>query len=745
MHKKLWIFILIATFLGHTLSSAENLGEDRSRRHQIKKEQLSPESWFKKINTYAHPQVGNKGPRGKDTMGLAHLLTLAYVLVGLNQVAEKSKVEVESRIGELNQELLERNPKCEIDLKEEVLEETVDGRRLPFVWVRLNGMRWKKIYLRRHVPAAASPDVTIVGKVSIGESVSAFDGIDYFKQFDREEKVSWESGRPGQPGYVLIEYWPHSMEYRYTKMSMNAERKATRRTLGYDSRSGYTRGASSYPLEREDAEMVQEGLRLAQERLGIAVPTKPLGFSSVGKIVKNVISRWSLWFNRMIWFSEFKPGDYVLLEGRFEDWILLRVASTQIDRRENTDIMEIYHNADDPLFGDRALEIRANDFAVRETVADPSTPVNLYYRGEPGFGRAKKPKRAWRISQAEAQEIAKFRPAQKDPLLPLSIAREAYCISTALQGLQFMRWGLDEIDFETRGKSRLKELMEKQYAQVNAQNYAKALDSLIERFGKKSFSSVVLDLFHQHLGVLHTRYQTPGSPYKPHSDIQKYGRASMQLASQAIRAVHPMPDINMMTFAGNVWNVKTLFGDVDFWRHMKDKYPDLFQSFVDYLLSLPKDFTHTYFGGVVAKTDPVALVKQHFPQAYSVIHEARPDFDSPTPRAIRIVSFGQDDYISYYVHNTLPAVNSLNMLIASLRDDLALVDENPILQKLTAFSSHPQRENIESLIGELIAAQFVQEQDRALLVRLLTDALPPSIFAPVADAFHQQMQISASL
>jgi hypothetical protein len=86
---------------------------------------------------------------------------------------------------------------------------------------------------------------------------------------------------------------------------------------------------------------------------------------------------------------------------------------------------------------------------------------------------------------------------------------------------------------------------------------------------------------------------------------------------------------------GHVVNAKSLFGDQDFWAHMSGHYPDLFARFVDWIESRPRDMVQhgTY---ATARVDPVALIKQHFADAFQIIHEARPDFDSNNTRPIRL-------------------------------------------------------------------------------------------------------------
>ena len=135
-----------------------------------------------------------------------------------------------------------------------------------------------------------------------------------------------------------------------------------------------------------------------------------------------------------------------------------------------------------------------------------------------------------------------------------------------------------------------------------------------------------------HLRMLHTNLHTGRLPHGPHSDMGPFGPVFTELARDATLGVHPTP-WNMRD-SGHVVNVKSLFGDADFWTHMQEHYPNLFDRFADYIESLPDEMEvkGTYGWSTI---NPVATIKIAFPDAFAVIHGARPSFDSDETNPIR--------------------------------------------------------------------------------------------------------------
>jgi len=137
------------------------------------------------------------------------------------------------------------------------------------------------------------------------------------------------------------------------------------------------------------------------------------------------------------------------------------------------------------------------------------------------------------------------------------------------------------------------------------------------------------------LAGVHTLVQTPDGIYKPHSDVQPLPGTYTNLAREAIGGVHPTPSGTMR--GGYIVNVKSLFGDADFWRWARDRHPSVFGRLVDRFKALPSPYPlrSVY---AASEADPVGLVKAYYPQAFLVIHAARPDFDSDAREPLRRIS-----------------------------------------------------------------------------------------------------------
>ena len=199
--------------------------------------------------------------------------------------------------------------------------------------------------------------------------------------------------------------------------------------------------------------------------------------------------------------------------------------------------------------------------------------------------------------------------------------------------MQYERWGLDELDFEATRSKKNKAKLLLRYKEINPANYGKALDAIIDRFGEDTFSSSVKNILLIHLYSMHTQFHDSESPYKPHSDISSFSWEHTKIGYDVIKGTHPVP-IDM-TESGNPANAKSLFGDADFWSHLRSKYENVFNELVDYWMQLSKNFEQKR-GSVVATINPVAFIKNQFPHAFDVIHSYRKDFNSEDTVGITI-------------------------------------------------------------------------------------------------------------
>ena len=265
---------------------------------------------------------------------------------------------------------------------------------------------------------------------------------------------------------------------------------------------------------------------------------------------------------------------------------------------------------------------------------EPSKPISPNYAWSKSYhfreftGNTELDVEFFSVLPKDIETIAELRPSDSDPFVELELNRKQICIQTAVRALQYERWGKQE---DTLSKKR--------YEGVTRENYKKALEILISRFGTELFVKEILFIMSEQLELLHTSKHSPGLQYRPHSDTSPQRAEMMELAKQVILNTHPTPE--NMRDSGIIVNIVPLFGDADFWQILRTSHIELFNQFVDYLQSLPKDYLQQKSPYAKAKIDPVALIKQYFPESYKEIIISRPDFTSDTLEAIQILSYTQ--------------------------------------------------------------------------------------------------------
>jgi hypothetical protein len=514
---------------------------------------------------------------------------------------------------------------------------------------------------------AKGPEIAMMsheGEGGKGES-SPFSGIRYFQAIDGEQCLRFEEGRLGEQGYRLGQYWPRTGDYEFMEIVLGPGGEFIKQRFIYNERNGHVELREGGNIKWE--KNLDEGdwaaligrLYSLTAKIGVPMPNprKPMGYPEVTDVVQRVVA------GKSVDPESLKEGDFILFEtgARERPVVFARVSRIKRIERKGDPLSYVIYSRGSDLAGDKSLELsveRKGLFNKKITVKKIDTKKysmnlnqeeniidTLYTHGIPVLpyeSRWRKdtdPRRAWRISPEEAAQIMRFRPKVLDPIPGTQWTREQLTLYTALQSMAYERWGLDEVGLTSglygtvaRAKPEHKAVRLQRYAGINPENYAKALDILIKRFGEVEFAKAVTMLFLDHLNGLHTQWHRPHSPYAPHSDIGPLGEEYTSVAKDAIKGLHPVP--NNMTESGVLVNAKTLFGDRDFWIHMLYRYPSLFDQFVDFLKALPKDFHQK---GIYGETlvDPIALIKQYFPHAFWIINAARPDFDSDTPEALR--------------------------------------------------------------------------------------------------------------
>lgn len=598
---------------------------------------------------------------------------LTTILRETNKLTRLSDKIIEQRLKKINKKIKSKNLVLEEKLGACTLS---SGSEIRTVAVKLNGKLWKMVYLnvnnltfweqidigiknRKDLNWLNTPDVE---RVWISDVVD-FSGIDFYADIDKDKKVIYQEGTSGHPGYLLLQYCPRSEAYSLYRISTTGNGKVEKDEVNYNARSAVYHKYSNR-IEKEGFR------RLFQEKLNIIVPDKPLGFSEIRSIIDKIQQR------NDIGPQQIKKGDFILVEeGSVSNLTLVEVAGTEIEYKgTKSEKMCIYHQEGSSL-GDFIVGINAN-YGFHSKLN--STGVWFHYKGELIMGeQIDQPKKAWLVTKEEIKQICKYKPAERDPALRLYMSRAEFCVYAALQGMQYERWGHDNIDrlveeilrerhrnlYIGEGDSRgwkpipqhpvlkkkaeaakisqfkreqkkkqlekeMKKSLEEQYAGISQENYARALDILINRFGKKVFAEIVQDLLKMHLVSLHVSTHRDNI-CKPHSDISAI---DIEAAPSVIRGVHPCPK-DML--GGITVNVTSLFGDVDFWHYLIMKQPDLYNQFVDYLQAFPKQFTLKSDSLTAIVHDPVAVIKEYFPQTFRKIQDGgRTDFDSTVSPAV---------------------------------------------------------------------------------------------------------------
>ena len=217
-----------------------------------------------------------------------------------------------------------------------------------------------------------------------------------------------------------------------------------------------------------------------------------------------------------------------------------------------------------------------------------------------------------------------------------------YC---AIQGMQYERWGLANLEYTTSSHQERERLRITRYAGVTPENYAAALDKLLVRFGEEIFGREILHAFDRHWNSMHSPHFFPDSETPTHSDCNPLEEVAMQIAYEAIGMHHPVP--RTMRESGYLVNVNILFGEVDFWRYIQ-RYHSLFNACVDHIINWK---TIMYEWGPIkslgdgTEVVPIPFIKQEWPEAFKVIHEARSDFESDAKSTRLRFGDGQGGYL----------------------------------------------------------------------------------------------------
>jgi hypothetical protein len=466
-------------------------------------------------------------------------------------------------------------------------------------------------------------------------------GITYFeerKKYLGELKIAKGDG-------FIAEYYPRTDEYMIYVLSKTTNKDSL--VAKYNGRSGSYQvenqfGSSQGLMTIRHAQntagfaMLKSGMELIEKKFGIPFPLARRDYPEVKPAVAHIQQ------GLPVSYTEIKDGETVLFQDKNGNLVLTLWGGIEIDKefRRGQVFTQGHHR-----LGGHGLEITP-DFLVGEVRVlggSIGSRVSLFMNdlvlsAHNFFGEHFQPGKIWRVSEEDFTAIAKFAPKFEDTYRNSMDSISDYLILNALIGIQYEKWGSHEIEKDIqRGYAHRKEA-DARYNKENFKGYERALDHLIQRFGSAKFAEGVKSFFQMNLQGLHTRVQEQGSPYQPHSDfVSRYGYL-FQTVQETIRSAYPVPVNPMEHVQGGYANLVTLFGDAEFWTHMRDHYPDLFQEFASFYLTLekPTRISHNWYG--TWDVDPVGVLKHFFSEAYAIILEKRPDFTTTLSMDATIVS-----------------------------------------------------------------------------------------------------------
>jgi len=153
--------------------------------------------------------------------------------------------------------------------------------------------------------------------------------------------------------------------------------------------------------------------------------------------------------------------------------------------------------------------------------------------------------------------------------------------------------------------------------------YKESIDYLITLYGETVFIAGMKKLFKAHLEKLDLKnIQEHG----PHSDISSYG-VYMPLFQYILQSKYKL----CMENFGVLVNVKTSFGDIDFWKICKEYHTNVYKAFIDVIDAWPKTIKNTHFyhchylkhlnefSPPVDEFSPLEVFASHFNSAYEFI------------------------------------------------------------------------------------------------------------------------------
>lgn len=150
--------------------------------------------------------------------------------------------------------------------------------------------------------------------------------------------------------------------------------------------------------------------------------------------------------------------------------------------------------------------------------------------------------------------------------------------------------------------------------------YRTTIGRLIMQYGEEVFITACKDLFKSHLSSLDlTNIEEQG----PHSDLNSpYNLEYMTVVRHLLNETHPT--VRSMRDFGYCVNLKTIFGDLDFWKICSEQHPSVYEALVEAVQGWPETLENHYhyhrkYGLMVKNFCPKKVFQENFPEAYKFL------------------------------------------------------------------------------------------------------------------------------
>ncbi|KKP33058.1 MAG: hypothetical protein UR23_C0050G0001 [Candidatus Roizmanbacteria bacterium GW2011_GWA2_32_13] len=452
-------------------------------------------------------------------------------------------------------------------------------------------------------PSGALPNANLLSP----NKLEGFKGISFFESIDGRFKAV-DTGPRNLPGSMTVHFNEKSGQLYY--LESNANKIDSRSGIGFNLRTG-----EYYSFQEKGDPKKDPRILKALELLGYEYNSwldNPPGYPEVEKIFKDVTSGKPIELTNLN--NAVKKGEYLL----FYD-SLSRVHACKVLEIQSITDMPIAKGGYRILTDSNGISINISqsNFETKQDVHDTNEVVGAVVPKDSEIVLNKDEQGIWRITKEEFELLDRYSESKRDPSIEYPLSREEFVIASALDGMAFERWGasIESIRSKNPGK----------YSGISKENLLKAIGNLVSRFGEPALAKAVLYNAYQHIFRLHTpnhRTKIVGAQNNVfgdvHSDILGFKRDISHLVKDLTGNIHPITDDmerdGYGTVGQGVYNVKSIFGDLDMLEILKVNYPETFNQLVKFLSELAPIDQGDWYGN--STVFPLRAIKEYFPEAY---------------------------------------------------------------------------------------------------------------------------------